>query len=119
MSVEIFNTTTNSIVDVPEEAVDAYLAQPAYRKVSKADRNRTAPVAAPDDPDTVTVSSTEYERRIQEAVSEALAGAEADHARALADAATKAEADKDAAVAEALAKAKLDVAQQPKEGEST
>jgi hypothetical protein len=76
---KIFNTTIGSIVDVPDESVGAYLAQPAYRKVKASDP------AAPPDTDTITVSRAEYEARVEQALQERLPQAIAD---ALAKAAT-------------------------------
>lgn len=69
---QIFNTTINRIVDVPDESVGAYLAQSAYRKVKPSDRT----VAG--DTDTITVSRTEYEARVQQGVAAELAKAAAD-----------------------------------------
>ena len=71
---QIFNTTINRIVDVPDESVGAYLAQSAYRKVKASDP------AAPPDTDTVTISRADFEARVQEAVAAALAGTEAENA---------------------------------------
>lgn len=48
MSTQIFNSTIGQIVDVPDEAVDAYLAQDAYRRVKKSDYGPQS--AAPDSP---------------------------------------------------------------------
>lgn len=47
MAVEIFNTSTKQIVEVPDDAADAYLAQTTYRKVKPTDR-------VPEEPDTVS-----------------------------------------------------------------
>jgi len=76
---EIFNTTINRIVDVPDGAVDAYLAQDAYRKVTKADRT-------PDVPD--TISRTEHDALVAQAVADALTKAAVDAETAAQAAAT-------------------------------